>query len=410
VRIAWFSPLPPLQSGISDYSAELLPAIAAQADVDVYCPRPALGPLSPHGVRPPEGTELFRPSVFARRADRYGAVFYHLANNPFHRFVYEAYMERPGVAVFHEFVLHHLIAHMTVEQPVKRRLLSRYVELMESEHGEAGRRLAELRWTGVASEFEKFIFPLNAHVARRASALVSHNLDVADRLSRIAPDVPVTVIPHHAGRPPAGVARLTRDDARRRLNLPSSAFLVGHFGFITLPKQPAAVVGGFARLAARDPNALLLVVGADRSGGGLTRLLRRRGVEGQVRLTGFVDLSTFYLYLKAVDAVVNIRYPSAGESSGTFARALAEGRATIVNNVGSFAEVPSDVALKVEIDGDQAEEVGSHLIHLAGDPAYRIGIEERARAYAREFLDPNRCAALYLQVALQVAGLEPVGS
>jgi glycosyltransferase involved in cell wall biosynthesis len=106
-----------------------------------------------------------------------------------------------------------------------------------------------------------------------------------------------------------------------------------------------------------------------------------------------------------VDAVVNIRYPSAGESSGTFARALAEGRATIVNNAGSFAEVPPDAALKVEIDGDQAEEIGSHLIHLANDEAFRTRIERQASAYARAFLDPDRCAALYLQLAQRVARL-----
>ena len=64
---------------------------------------------------------------------------------------------------------------------------------------------------------------------------------------------------------------------------------------------------------------------------------------------GYVDLTQFYLYLKALDAMINLRYPSAGESSGTFARALAEGRAVIVNNYGSFAEVPGDVALKVEM-------------------------------------------------------------
>jgi glycosyltransferase involved in cell wall biosynthesis len=348
---------------------------------------------------------MLRPSRFARRADRYDAAFYHLANNPFHAFVYQAFLAQPGIAVFHEFVLHHLIANMTIENRPAQRDIVRYRDLMEAEHGETGRRLADLRLSGVATEFEKFLFPLNEHVAVKASALVTHSLDSAQRLAEVAPDVSATVIPHHAGRPPADVSGLTREDARRALDLPASAFLVGHFGFITGPKQPGAVIGGFAKLAARHPTARLLVVGADRSGGGLERLLRRFGVQDQVRLTGFVDLSEFYLYLKAVDAVINIRYPSAGESSGTFARALAEGRAAIVNNVGSFAEVPSDVALKVEIDGDQAEEIGRYLTRLADDEAFQRGIERQALGYARETLDPDRCASLYIQVARRVAGL-----
>jgi hypothetical protein len=135
------------------------------------------------------------------------------------------------------------------------------------------------------------------------------------------------------------------------------------------------------------------------TGGGLGRQIARLGLANRVRAAGFVDLERFHLYLRAVDAVINLRYPSAGESSGTFARALAEGRATIVNDYGSFAEIPPDVALKVEVDGDQAEEVGAHLRHLASDDAFRAGVEARAREYAATVLDPVRCRDLYLEVA-----------
>ena len=40
MRLAWFSPLPPIPSGISDYSAELLPLVAERTKVDAVCPRP----------------------------------------------------------------------------------------------------------------------------------------------------------------------------------------------------------------------------------------------------------------------------------------------------------------------------------------------------------------------------------
>ena len=125
-----------------------------------------------------------------------------------------------------------------------------------------------------------------------------------------------------------------------------------------------------------------------------------------MRPAGYVDLTRFYLFLKAVDAVVNLRYPSAGESSGTVSRALAEGRATIVNNLGSFSEIPTGATLKVEIDGDQPEEVGAHLIRLAEDPAFRERVERAARQYALTELDPIRCRDLYLRVARSIADVE----
>jgi glycosyltransferase involved in cell wall biosynthesis len=401
VRLAWVSPLPPLASGIADYSYELLPLVAEQASVDAYS-QPA-GRW--HRLRKPAGVRVLDPSRLNERAGEYDSVIYHLGNNPFHEPVYRAALERPGVTVFHDFTLHHLLAYLFVEHghdPV------RYEELLRNEYGEEGERLARLRVRKSATEFEKFVFPLNAHIARRAQALIVHSRDVAERMSVVAPGVPVTVIPHHAGSPPPDVAGISQARARRILGLPAQAFLVGQFGYITRPKQPSAVIEGFARLVAERDDARLLLVGADHLGGALQILIRRHGIGERVLLPGFVDLTKFYLYLKAVDVVVNLRYPSAGEASGTFARALAEGKPVIVNNVGSFAEAPAGVSLKVEIDGDQSAELGAHLARLAADESLRQRMSAAAREYASTVLNQRRCADMYVEVARTAATAEGV--
>ncbi len=390
-----------MPSGISDYSFELLPRIAEVADVDVVCPTVGRR-WRQHPPAAPGGLTVLGPGEFRARADRYDAVIYHLGNNPAHRFVFDEAKRRPGIAVFHDFTMHHLVEWMHWEPP--RRDLRGYREALAREVGpELGERLASLRGASVYSDLERFLWPLNGELARGARAIVVHNHDAAERMREIAPAVPVTVVPHHAGSPPAEVAGVDRAEARRRLGLPQGAFLVGHFGYVSRPKQPAAVVGGFARLARRRSDAQLLMVGADTSGGALDRVIERTGVRGRVRAVGYVGLTRFYLFLKAVDAVVNLRYPSAGESSGTVSRALAEGRATIVNDLGSFSEIPDEATLKVEIDGDQPEEVGTHLIRLAEDPAFRERVERAARRYAATELDPIRCRDLYLDVARSVA-------
>ncbi len=404
MRIAWFSPLPPMPSGISDYSFELLPLVARAADVDVVCPK--VGPRwRRRAPAVPAGLHVVDPRDFPARAASYDAVIYHLGNNPAHRFAYDEARRMPGIAVFHDFTMHHLIEWMHWGPP--RRDLRGYRDVLVREVGtELGERLATLHGVDVASEFEKFLWPLNGELARGSRAIVVHNHAAADQMREIAPAVPVTVIPHHAGNAPPEVAGVTREEARARLDLPGDAFLVGHFGYVTRPKQPGAVVGGFARLARRRDDALLLMVGADTSGGGLDRLIDRGGVRSRVRPIGYVGLTRFYLFLRAVDAVVNLRYPSAGESSGTVSRALAEGRATIVNDLGSFSEIPEGAALKVEIDGDQPEEVGAHLIRLAEDTAFRRSIELAARQYAASELDPIRCRDLYMDVARTVSVVE----
>jgi glycosyltransferase involved in cell wall biosynthesis len=308
----------------------------------------------------------------------------------------------PGIWVFHDVVMHHLIAHAMVESGQQ---VERYWSLLEAEHGDAGSRLARLKVLGVGSDFDKFLFPLSRHVVRRSRGVVVHSVDSRDRLHAAAGDIdlPVEVIPHHAGAPPAQVEGIDRAEARRRLGFPQDVFLVGHLGFVTLPKQPGALVAGFAQLHRERPDARLVVVGADNTGGALGRRARRHGVLDAVVSTGYVDLVTFYLHLKALDVVVNLRYPTAGESSGTFARALAEGRATIVNNYGSFAEVPREVALKVEVDGDQAAELGDHLVRLSRQPQLRRMLEANAREYALAVLDPRRCRDLYVAFARRLS-------
>jgi len=398
VRLAWLTPLPPMPSGISDYSAELLPLVAERAEVEVFCP-PARGRRGPPGipVRPPDDLD---PSAF-------DAVIHHLGNNPQHAFAYRAALRHPGVVVLHDLVLHHLVAYLYVE---RERHPERYRDVLVDDLGpEAGSALARLRLRGVATELEKFAFPLIGHVARRAAGVIVHSRWGEARVAEAAPGVPVEVIPHHAGAPPSGLDGVGREEARRRLGLPPDAFLVGHFGFVNRPKQPRAVLEGMAGLRAERPDARLLVVGADNTGGGLGRAAEALGVSDALVPTGFVDLARFYLFLKAVDAVVNLRYPSAGESSGTLARALAEGRAVIASDLHAFAELPSDAALTVSVDGPQGEQVAAHLIRLARDPGLRRRLEDGARGYARRELDPLRCRDAYLRFAARTGGRLAIG-
>ena len=394
-RLAWFSPLPPLTSGISDYTSEIVPYFDGRADVDVFCPRPGL--LKP--PRAPRRARVLRPARYFGRRDAYDACLYHLGNNPDHEFVYAAALRRPEVAVLHDTVLHHLIAHATVERgwdPVG------YERVLEDEYGDRGGRLATLRERRVATDLEKFLFPLVSHVVAEAKGVVVHSHDAAARVATAAPNVPVAVIPHHAGAPPASVAPIDRDVARRMIGVRPETFVAGHLGFITRPKQPAAILEGFARFHRKVPDSLLLMVGADRTGGALPRLVAQLGIADAVRLTGYVNLEQMYVNLRAMDVSINLRYPSAGESSGTLARSLAEGRAVIVNNYGSWAELPRDVALKVEIDRPQAEQVAEHLLELAGDPDLRAAQGDRARAYAHDHLDPVRCVERYLAFVRRV--------
>ena len=64
-------------------------------------------------------------------------------------------------------------------------------------------------------------------------------------------------------------------------------------------------------------------------------------------MTGYVDDAEFDDYYAAADRLVNLRYPSAGETSGTLIRAFEAGKPVAVSDYAQFAELPDDVVTKI---------------------------------------------------------------
>ncbi len=102
-----------MKSGIADYSAELLPHLAAECEVEL---------IVDEGFRP-DAALAARFPVHGHRAlprlldqGRFDTVLYQLGNNAdYHAAIYRTLLEHPGIVVLHEFVLHHLVRELTLE-------------------------------------------------------------------------------------------------------------------------------------------------------------------------------------------------------------------------------------------------------------------------------------------------------
>jgi len=79
------------------------------------------------------------------------------------------------------------------------------------------------------------------------------------------------------------------------------------------------------------------------------------GLSAHVRILGFAPIEDFVGYLAACDIVLNLRYPTVGESSGTLLRSLGLGKAVMVSEIGSFAEFPEEVCLKVPVGAGEED-------------------------------------------------------
>ena len=353
-RLAVLTPLPPARTGVAHYASLLLPALRESSRVDAF-------------------DAPFGDGATTRRLDDYDHVIYQLGNNPHHEWIYAEAMRRPGVAVLHDLVLHHLIVEMTLA----RGDAEGYVEALQANHGEAGAAWARGRAAGLHSEMGNFLLPASVEVARRSRAVIVHNRYAADRLRSFGVTTPIHVVPH-----PYVPER--RTFARGTLFRPEQR-VIGFFGFLTSAKRAEVVLEAFRIARARDPRLALLVVGEPAPNVDLEAL---RG-EGIVT-TGYVEDADFPRYYAVADRFVNLRYPSAGETSGTLIRALDAGKPVAVSDYAQFAELPDDVVFKVPLAEGEVERLVEFF--LAELPSPR----EKQRAWLEENAALEKTVAGYL--------------
>jgi glycosyltransferase involved in cell wall biosynthesis len=319
---------------------------------------------------------------------------YQQGNNEFHWFVHDLAVRHPGVLVLHDVVQHHGLLDRAGRSGDWRPLREALVE----QYGPDRRDLVALRRSGIAGDLEKFLFPLSGPLIRRSVVTVVHSRYARDMARRECPTGVFHVVPHHAGVPPASLT-LTPAEVRARLGVAPSTLLVGSFGYITIPKQGDVLLRGMAELVGDGADAAVVFVGSGERRGELAERAVELGIGGRVHFAGYLDRPGFYSYLAGADVVVSLRYPSAGETSGTLSRALSLGKCLVVGDYANFAELPDDACIHIPIHEDPAPELARALRRLIDRPSQRRVIGEGARRLAAGELSLTRCARLYVEAA-----------
>jgi glycosyltransferase involved in cell wall biosynthesis len=339
-RVAMLTPLPPAKSGVAHYASMILPALGKQLDIRAF-----------------ESLEGYRRGDFDE-------VIYQLGNNPYHETMYAEAMREPGVIVLHDLVLHHLIVELTLA----RGDVDGYVAALRASHGEAGAAWARGRAAGLHSEMGNFLLPASVEVANRSRAVIVHNAYARTRLRSLGVTTPIHVVPH-----PYVPERRTMD--RADLGLREDQRVIGFFGFLTSAKRAEVVLEAFHAARRRDPRLVLLIVGEPAPNIDAASL---RG-DGVVT-TGYVADEDFAKYYSVADRFVNLRYPTAGETSGTLIRALDSGKPVAVSDYAQFAELPDQCVCKIPLGQGEKERLAEFFLSDLASPAtaQRAWLDEHA--------------------------------
>ncbi len=326
---------------------------------------------------------------------------YHQGNNPFHEYIYKQALQHPGLVVFHEHCLHHLIAWQTLGRDDE----DAYRDEMFLAYGRRGSEIADMRARDVGSEYQQFVLPLNRRLVSRSLGIIVHNPYAASQLEASRSGLPpVEIIPHHLSPRVFELDKWDRMECRRHLGIPDDKWVVASLGFVTQSKRIPVLLNAFKHLLDVVPNAFCLIAGEDHWKWSVAPMLGELGIEEQSRITGYIDEIDFFRYLKAADVVVNLRYPTAGETSGTLIRTLGAGKPVIVSDFGQFADFPEEICLKVAPGENEERDLYSALRKLAYRPLLRETLGRKAAEYIREDCEIGKSAAHYLAFAERIIG------
>ncbi|MBZ5601108.1 MAG: glycosyltransferase family 4 protein [Acidobacteriia bacterium] len=346
MKLGFFSPLPPAQTGVADYSAALLAELRKHGEVVV-------------------------------NGDGHVAL-YHIGNNHLHREIYARAIVKPGVAVLHDAVLNHFFLG-TLDPRA-------YAEEFIYNYGEWSRDLAENLWRNrarSAADPRYFEYPMLKRITTVSRAVVVHNPAAARAVARHAPDARIFEIPHLFVPPqiPDAVATLRFRDS---LGLNPRTLLVAVFGHLRESKRIPAVLRAMQQAWSAGADARLLIAGAFASSD-LERSLTPLLSDPRIIRTGHLPEPDFWRYAAAMDLCVNLRFPTGGESSGIAIRMMGIGKPVVFTTGEEIARIPADACLRVDPGAAEEEMLAGMIVWLAADREAGIEIGRRAAEHiARE--------------------------
>ena len=323
--IAWVAPPIESRSGLAVYARDLLPFLKEKEEVRWI---PLEGEI-PHGT------------------DR---IIYNLGNHPANSPTLHRAWDRPDTVLLHDVNLHHAV--LGLQDPCR--------------FFETGDASIELRNHGAwLDAYESYARGLGPLLQRQRLVLV-HSAYAKEVLAMHGVKTPVAVIPMGVVAP--------------RLSADKEPLTLGLFGHIGANRQVAEIVTMIASLKMEFSALEFKAVGKQ-----IPEALKN--LDG-VRILQDIPDEQYFEELARTTLFLNLRYPVMGETSLTTLQAMALGTVPVVYDLGSYAELPGDAAVKVPIQDDLAKILAGLLM----DPKRRISMERAGWIYAKENHSPQRWA------------------
>lgn len=365
-KLLYASPFPPQKSGISDYSQTLVYGLKEYFDVTLLIDNDKL-----------EQQELYRDfnvKIYGKDKINFEAFeykIYNIGNNPYyHSYIYDCAIKHPGTIILHDFILYYLVVGYYQD---KKKVYSKIYEL----EGAKGIHLIKKALKTNKKDFLEYkelahLFPLNKEIANSNNLIIVHSQCNYNKLRKINEHADVKKI-NHISLIRENEPIMDRKTLFKKYNIPSDSCIIASFGFIASTKLNSVICRVVAKLnQAIEKKVVYLMVGEGTYADSL--------LGENIKKTGLVNINEFNSYISHSDLIINLRYPSMGETSGALIRALAMGKLCVVSNDAWFSELPDDVVIKLK-NANIKDELRETISNFLNAPEKFKQLGKNAKAY-----------------------------
>lgn len=382
-KLAFISPLPPERTGIADYSAELLPALAEYYDIDAIVTQTE---VSNSWIN--KNCRIRDIKWFIENSGSFDRVLYQVGNSPFHHHMLQMMRDIPGTVVLHDFYLSGLVSWQQLHAGMNH-AWDNQLYLCH------GYKALKSRYEDIESC--KKHYPVNFPIFQYAAGVIVHSLyskNLAHQWYANVSNLNWQVIPLLRALPQAR----NTSTIRNKLGFKKDDFIICSFGFIDYSKLNHRLLDCWlASDLAENSNCHLVFVGENHGGDYgecLLTSIENSPFSHRIKITGFASPDLFKDYLAIADLAVQLRTQSRGETSAAVLDCMTHGKPLIVNANGSMAELDPDAVIMLD-DNFTDSDLISAIHNVCYNENFRSELGKKAKNVASENNSPARCAEMY---------------
>ena len=374
-KIAFFAPLPPIESGIAYYSYHILLELSRYLDVDVFIDNEyTVECIFPSNVK------IYRHYEFIHHFKEYDEIIYQVGNNKYHTYIFDYIKEFPGIVDLHDYNLHSILYSLYGRQIGQKFIDFKNALKEDMTENDIAKFLYKKYSSYTCADSSEVI--INGFAVNYAKKVIVHNQFAKRELLKKNVLRNVSVVPLYVETNRISMGKKKGEQ-----------IVFSSFGFLTARKRVVPIIKAFERIVKEGYDAKLLFVGElhPTLEKDFERYAGREEIKDRVYSTGYVSEEEFEEYLLNCDVGISLRYPYYGETSGPLTRLMGMGKCVIINDIGSFSEIPDEVCIKIPSVEKMTNIEEVNILYAAMKRCLDEKERQRIGMGAFEYIKENMC-------------------